>query len=81
MKFYVQFTEVKDNKIIEKIGSDGVFILDGRNNLRTMKCDAIERAYRLRNVQNIDGYKIMRGTRFDNSVCVYEWLRSGARAK
>ena len=77
MKCHLQFLQVIDDELHEILGSDGVFILDGRNKLRTMKCDAQERIHKLRNVQKIDGYRIMRGSRFGNSVCVYEWIRSG----
>ena len=59
MKYYVQFLEVKqvfdtermrftDKVYIDEVlGRDGVFILDGRNNLDTMTQDAIDRAKRL----------------------------------
>ena len=79
MKYFVQFLHVKDNELHENIGSDGVFILDGRNTLDTMKCDAQERLFRLRNVSRIDGYRIMKGERFSDAEQVYEWVRSGAR--
>jgi len=79
MRWYVQFTVSHDEvEVVDVCGSDGIFILDGRNTLRTMKHDALERMYKLRNVCSIDGYKIMKGERFDNSVCLYEWLRSGS---
>ena len=78
MKYYVQYTQVRNNKVYEILGSDGVFILDGRNNLRTMICDAMIRMNKLRRVMSPDGYKIMKGERFDKSKCVYEWLRSGS---
>ena len=79
MRWYVQFTVSHDKiEVVEVMGSDGVFILDGRNNLRTMSQDAMKRMHKLRNVCKIDGYKIMKGERFDNSVCLYEWLRSGS---
>ena len=79
MKYFVQFLHVKDNELHENIGSDGVFILDGRNTLDTMKCDAQERLFRLRNVSRIDGYRIMKGERFSDAEQVYEWVRSRAR--
>ena len=79
MKYFVQFLHVRDNELHENIGSDGVFILDGRNTLNTMKCDAQERLFRLRNVSKIDGYRIMKGERFTNAEQVYEWVRFGAR--
>ena len=43
-------------------GSDGIFILDGRNNLSTMIIDCKERIYKLRFVQpSIDGFEILKG--------------------
>ena len=77
MKYHLQFLQVIDEELHEILGSDGVFILDGRNNRRTMICDAQERIHKLRNVQRIDGYRIMKGDRFSNAVCEYEWVRSG----
>lgn len=79
MKYFVQFLHVRNNELHENLGSDGVFILDGRNNLRTMKCDAQERMFKLRKVAKIDGYKIMKGEKFSKAECVYQWIRSGAR--
>ena len=79
MKYFAQFLHVKDNELHENIGSDGVFILDGRNTLDTMKRDAQERLFRLRNVSRIDGYRIMKGERFSDAEQVYEWVRSGTR--
>lgn len=77
MKYYLQFLHVIDEELHEILGTDGVFILDGRNNQRTMICDAQIRMHQLRNVQKIDGYKIMKGDSFTNSVCVREWVRAG----
>jgi len=79
MKYYVQFTHVRDNKMVDNLGSDGVFILDGRNTLRTMICDIMVRTDQLRKVANIDGYKIIKADRFtDEGTVIYEWIRSGA---
>jgi len=80
MEYYTQFTSVRENKIVDNMGSDGVFILDGRNNLQTMKCDSMVQAHRLRKVSNIDGYKIIRSRRFTDEprAIIYEWTRSGA---
>ncbi len=79
MKYYVQFLTANEDKtkVVESCGSDGVFILDGRTNLRTMKCGAMSRMYKLRNVSKIDGFKIMKGESFTKSHCVYKWVRSG----
>jgi hypothetical protein len=79
MKYFVQFLHIRENELHENLGSDGVFILDGRNNLNTMKCDAQERMFKLRNVSKIDGYRIMEGERFTNAQMKYQWVRSGAR--
>ena len=74
MKAYVQFlSNDTTGKIHEELGSDGVYILDGRNNLETWKCDAIERMHRLRFVKPyLKGYRIYRGSRFDNSHMIHE---------
>jgi len=80
MKCYVQFTHVRNNKVVDNLGSDGVYILDGRNRLNTMKCDAIMQMHKLRKVANIDGYKIIKAERFtDEGSLIYEWIRSGAK--
>lgn len=65
MKAYAQFlTTDLSGKIVEALGSDGVFILDGRNNLETMNNDATERMNKLRKVQpHYIGYRIYRGER------------------
>jgi hypothetical protein len=77
MKVYVQFlTKALDGKeIIDLLGSEGVFILDGRNSLATWKADATERAYRMRKVHpTIVGWKIIVNDRFtdDPDKVVYE---------
>ena len=84
MKAYVQFTETVDitfNRVImewvkcepqEKdcIGSDGVFILDGRNSIDTMIEDAKDRAKKLKNIKPwISGFKIIKGD-FNNGRVV-----------
>ena len=80
MKYYVQFTHVRKNEMKRNLGSDGVFILDGRNSLDTMKVDAMIRMNQLRNVACIDGYRIIKADRFtDEGTVIYEWVRSGAR--
>lgn len=68
MTHYLQFLVVNQNKLSDLLGSDGVFILDGRNNLETMKADAQLRIHKLRFVQpHIAGYKIIKGARFDDN--------------
>lgn len=79
MKFYVQFTHIRNNKVVDNLGSNGVFILDGRNSTEGMQCDAMLRMNQLRKVANIDGYKIIKANRFtDKGKLIYEWVRSGA---
>lgn len=82
MKVYVQFltTDLK-GRLTEAIGSDGVYILDGRNKLRTQKNDAMVRMHRLRSVHpEYIGYRIYKGERFANdNFLVAEWIRSGAK--
>lgn len=50
MKYYLQFLTTNADKtgLIDLLGSEGVFILDGRYNLRSMKCTAQERMHKLR---------------------------------
>ena len=78
MKYHVQFLEVHNNKLCEAMGSDGVFILDGRNSLQTMTIDAIYRFHRLnKNIHSYRGWRIKKGSRFSNSVTIKEWVLSG----
>ena len=88
MKVYVQFYHMStgyvegsippcfseiNKKPIELCGSDGVFVLDGRNNIETMKEDAQQRLQKLNNFgKQITGYKIIRANSFlDNGKVVY----------
>lgn len=75
MKVYVQFYQMStgydgrhfseiNKKPIEMLGSDGVFILDARTNLETMKDDAASRMQKLSKTRHIIGYKIIRTTSF-----------------
>jgi hypothetical protein len=79
MKYYVQFltTNAEETGLIELLGSEGVFVLDGRFNERSMRCAAQERMHKLRHLHSISGYRIMKGNKFSNGVCIYEWIRSG----
>lgn len=63
MKYFVQFkTHNLNGEVSDALGSDGVFILDGRNNTEIMKSDAEHRMYMLRNVQpGYIGYEIRYG--------------------
>lgn len=73
MKYYTQFyTKNHNNKIIECLGSDGVFILDGRNNLNTMVADSIDRINVLKNIMPyIIGFSINKGD-FKRSSIIYK---------
>ncbi len=85
MKYFARFLTLssgktfKDGKMItvekfptEAIGSDGVFILDGRNNLETMKIDAKKRIEQLKNIHTFIGFKIMKGERFIDAKEIYK---------
>jgi len=62
MKYYVQFLDKNlKGEIGEACGSDGVFILDGRNSLSTMLDDAYERMARFDKLHNYVGFTIRRG--------------------
>lgn len=90
MKAFVQFLNSNDRKYtmkagkmsvetvpvyhMEACGSDGVFILDGRNNLDTMIDDAFSRMHTLRKVSRFSGFKIMRGD-FKSSKCIYKYIK------
>ena len=80
MLYYAQFLEKNlKNDLVEALGSDGVFILDGRNTLKTMICDTMIRMHRLSNVKpGYVGYRIYKGERFsDNNQLVQQWVCSG----
>ena len=68
MTHYIQFKD-KDLKgnVVDAIGTDGVFILDGRNGLNTMFQDGMKRMLQLRRVHKYVGFVVMKGSRFDNS--------------
>ena len=87
MKVYCQFKtlstgyvqgscppQFKDDlkKPIDLLGSDGVYILDGRNNLNTMINDCHNRLNKLINENHIVGFEIIRAERFtDNGKIIY----------
>ena len=88
MKYYVQFTRTLGTQWNNShntfqsckpyqqdiLGSSGVFILDGRNNIKTMVKDSMYRKYNLQNIHSdITGFKIMKGD-FKQATCVYEHL-------
>jgi len=51
----------------ELLGSDGVFILDGRNSIDTMIQDAKTRADKMKNVKTIHGFKIIKANKFSDT--------------
>lgn len=86
MKAYVQFFEngtgyvqgtippvfSKENiKPVELLGSDGVYILDGRNSIDTMIEDAFLRIDILKRVHEIIGFEIRKGD-FSHYRVVYK---------
>ena len=88
MKVYVQFYHAStgyiegsipprfsesNKKPIELCGSDGVFVLDGRKNIATMKDDANDRVQKINKFgKQITGYKIVRANSFlDSGKVVY----------
>jgi len=74
MKYYVQFYRALDsNSKTEMLGSDSVFILDGRNSLPTMIEDAKRRIHQLKNIHDdIVAFTINKGERFSESRIVYD---------
>jgi len=68
MKYYTQYYE-KNIKSVddEALSRDGIFILDGRNNLQTMIKDSIK----LKAVRNFTKFSICKGDRFSNSIIIY----------
>ena len=74
---YTQFIQFdKEGNIVESLGSDGIFMLDGRNKLETMIDDSKDRFTRM--TKNIHpeyiGFRIMKGPRLDNSRCIHQWI-------
>jgi len=67
MNTYVQFM-FND---IDCLGSDGVFILDGRNKLSTMIYNCKVQMKRLRQIKEITSFKIVKSDRYtDNKSCI-----------
>ncbi len=65
MKYYAQFKKRNLNgDLQDALGSDSVFILDGRLNLTHMQNDIATQLYRLRRVQQFDGFTIIKATNF-----------------
>ena len=80
MKYHVQFMELDlENKLVEALGSDGVMILDGRNAIYNMKADAYKQFLKMnKNLHSYCGWRIKKGSRFDNSVVISEWIKPAA---
>ena len=77
MRFHVQFLEKNHrNEVVEALGSDGVFILDGRSNTPTMVNDAMQRLCKMRKHLHSSycGWRIKKGDRFGNSKTVKEHI-------
>ncbi len=75
MKYYAQFYRHSDttSSKTEILGSNGVYILDGRNSLSTMKEDARKRISQIKGVHDdIIAFTINRGERFESSIIVYD---------
>jgi len=73
MKYYVQFKTINNKGILwDATGSDGVFILDGRNSLENMIIDANERMKQLSKVRTFKGFDIIRGDKIrDGNTVMY----------
>lgn len=79
MFYYTQFmTRDLTGDVVEALGSDGVFILDGRNRLGTMAADSLERMDKLKAVQpSFVGFRIMTNSNrsFSGGRCIYEFIK------
>lgn len=84
MKYYSELLRQKTQFINGKIetiktevdsilGSDAIYILDGRNNLATMITDSRERKEQMKNFfSDCVGFRIRKGSRFsDNNPILY----------
>lgn len=74
---YVQFLTPNTKGESDTLcGSDGVFILDGRNKMETWIKDAFDRIHSLRFVQKqIVGFKIIKGHLLDKGETLYIWRK------
>lgn len=76
MKYYTQFYRPSDttsNSKTEILGSNGVYILDGRNSLPTMIEDARKRISQIKGVHDdIVAFTINKGERFSESHIIYD---------
>lgn len=65
-------------KPIPMCGTDGVFILDGRNNIDTMILDAFRRMQKMRTIHtDICGFKIIKAQRLsDTGTILFSTLKN-----
>ena len=72
MRYFAQFIHKNqgkaDNSYRDACGSDGVFQLDGRKCLTSMKLDCLDRMKALRQVQSYDGFIIRKGNLLRSSI-------------
>ena len=75
MKTWAQFYQHVGDRVAPCLGSDAVFILDGRNSIKTMKEDCEERIRQLKNCHKYVAYRIYRGEHFyeDNPLTPMMW--------
>ncbi len=67
-RYYVQFyAKSLDGTLVEACGSDGVFILDGRNKLQVMKLDAQKQMHRLTKVRTYEYFEIRKCYRLSDT--------------
>lgn len=71
--YYVQYYEKRGGNFVEPCGDRSILILDGRNNLDTMRQDA-ENNNGVRR-PHYDAYRIFKGDSFLNSVPITEFKR------
>jgi hypothetical protein len=77
MKVYAQYlTKDLNGNIVEAMGSDSVFILDGRNKPDTMINDSLIRMNQLRNIHpDYIGFRIYQGERIqDGNQSMYVFI-------
>lgn len=82
MRYWVQFLDYSTGYVPGSIpprfdgpktlqdvcGSDGIYMLDGRNSEATMRRDALERAIRLQHWKQFAGFQIVQGESLTQEV-------------
>lgn len=70
MRYWVQFLTLSTDRsiLIDAPGTDGVYILDGRNSQHTMTRDAKRQAQRLSHIRRYAGFQLVKGERFTDEV-------------